>query len=144
MVDNEQAKIPYFRMHPVILHAKHLITRLIIMSEHKRSPSWRTPHLLCHLYHANFIFLALDKPSETLFVNVQSVAVGLSNPILHYWDSFLLERSTPGPIFDSCRLDYAGPLHIKYGHVRQTNNSEGTCVCVCILNFEVWSPGANH
>ena len=30
-----------------------------------------------------------------------------------------IEQLTPGPVFDKTGLDYAGPLHIKYGHVRK-------------------------
>jgi len=30
-----------------------------------------------------------------------------------------IERLTPGPVFDKVGVDYAGPLLIKYGHVRK-------------------------
>lgn len=30
-----------------------------------------------------------------------------------------MKRLIPGPVFDKTGLDYAGPLHIKYGYVRK-------------------------
>ena len=30
-----------------------------------------------------------------------------------------IERVTPGPVFDKVGVDYAGPVLIKYGHVRK-------------------------
>ncbi len=30
-----------------------------------------------------------------------------------------IERLTPGSVFDKTGLDYAGPIHIKYGHTRK-------------------------
>ena len=30
-----------------------------------------------------------------------------------------LERLTPGLIFEKTGLNYAGPIHVKYGHVRK-------------------------
>ena len=30
-----------------------------------------------------------------------------------------IERLTPGPVFNKVGVDYAGPLLIKYGHVRK-------------------------
>ena len=45
------SKLSYSRMHPVILHAKHPVTRLVILSEHKR------------LLHVGFILFVFDKPS---------------------------------------------------------------------------------
>ena len=30
-----------------------------------------------------------------------------------------LERLTPGPVFDTVGIDYAGPVQTKYGHTRK-------------------------
>ena len=30
-----------------------------------------------------------------------------------------IERMTPGPVFDKVGVDYAGPVLVKYGHVRK-------------------------
>ena len=50
-----------------------------------------------------------------------------------------VQRLTPGPIFDNCRLDYAGPLHIKYGHVRKPTIVKALCLCICTLSITVKS-----
>ena len=114
----QQAKISYSRMHPVILHAKHPITRLIIMSEHKHLLHGGPILVMSSLSRKFHIFSA----RQTIRSIVRQCTVCRRwsikpNPPL--FGQLPVERLTPGPIFDNCGLDYAGPLHIKYGHVRK-------------------------
>ena len=113
-----QAKISYSRMHPVILHAKHPITRLIIMSEHKRLLHGGPMLVMSSLSRRFHILRAWQVVRSTIrqCITCRRYSVKPNSPP---FGQLPIERVTPGPVFDSTGLDYAGPLYIKYGYVRK-------------------------
>ena len=126
----KHSKLSYSRMHPVILHAKHPIARLLIRSEHKRLLHGG-PILfmssLCHRYHI-------------LRVRQTVRAITHECTVCRHWSvrpkpqalgQLPIERLTPCFVFDKTGIDYAGPIYIKYGHVRKPIIVK-TYVCVFV------------
>ena len=112
------SNLPYARMHPVILHAKHHITRLLITSEHKRllhgGPTL-VMSSLCRQFH-----IIRARQAIRLTTHQCTVCRRWSNkPKPPVQGQLPIERLTPGPVFDATGLDYAGPLYIKYSHTRK-------------------------
>ena len=114
-----QARISYSKMHPVILHAKHSITRLIIMSEHKRLLHGG-PTLMMASLARRFHILCARKVIRAMARECVICKRPLSTkPKPPLFGQLPIERVTPGPVFDHTGLDFARPLLIKYGHVRK-------------------------
>ena len=114
----KQSSMSYSRMHPIILHAKHPITRLIIALEHKRllhgGPTLVTASLSCR-YH-----ILRARPTVRSIIRGCTVCRRWSTkPKPPSLGQLPIECLTPGPIFDKTGLDYAGPLLIKYGYIRK-------------------------
>ena len=114
----QNSKLHYSAQHPLILHGKHPITRLIIRSEHLRllhaGPTLLIASL-CRRYHITGGRIA-----------VRSITRGCitcrrhsTKPQAQLLGQLPIERVTPGSVFDKVGVDYAGPVYVKYGHVRK-------------------------
>ncbi len=111
------SKSLYGSRHPVILHGKHPLTRLIIRSEHTR------------LLHAGPTLLAASLTRYHIVGGrkvIRSVTRKCitcrrysAKPQPQMFGQLPIERVTPGPVFDKVGVDYAGPVLIKYGYVRK-------------------------
>ena len=105
-------------MHPVILHAKHPITRLIILSEHRRLLYAGTTLMMSSLTR-RFHIIRVRQTVRSATCRCATCCRWSIEPKPQSLGRFPIERLTPGPIFDKTGLDYAGLIHIKYGHVRK-------------------------
>ena len=112
------SKLSYSRMHPVILHAKHPITRLIILSEHRRLLH-AGPTLMMSSLARRFHIIHVRPTVRSVTRQCTTCRRWSIKPKTQPLGQLPIERLTPGPVFDKTGLDYAGPLHIKYGHVRK-------------------------
>ena len=110
--------LSYCQTHPVLLHAKHRITKLFIQSEDKR------------LLHAGPTLMISSLSRRLYIIRVRSAVRAVTRqcvicrrssikPKPPHFGQLPLERLTPGPIFERTGLDYAGPLYIKYGYIRK-------------------------
>ncbi|XP_064382855.1 uncharacterized protein LOC135331570 [Halichondria panicea] len=108
----------YQSRHPAILHGKHPLTHLMIRHEHQR------------LLHAGPTLLSASLSRRYHIVGGRKVVRSVARkciicrrytarPKPQMLGQLPIERITPGSVFDKVGVDYAGPLMIKYGHVRK-------------------------
>jgi hypothetical protein len=126
----KQSKLHYSRMHPIILHGNHPLTKLFISSEHKR------------LLHAGATLMISTITRTFHVIRIRQVVRSITRqciicrrqslkPNTQILGQLPIERLTPGSIFDKTGLDYAGPIYVKYGHVRKPVIVK-TYVCVFV------------
>ena len=114
----QNSKQPYHTQHPIILQGKHLLTRLIIRSEHLRllhaGPLLLTSSLSrwYHIIGCRRIVRSITRGCITC----RRISVRPQPPIMGQLPK---ERVTPDSIFDRVGIDYAGPVLIKHAHVRK-------------------------
>ena len=112
------SKSSYESQHPIILHGKHPLTRLIIRTEHVRllhaGPTLLAASLACryHIIGGRRIVRSVTRACITCRRNS-------ARPQPQMMGQLPIERITPGPVFDKVGIDYAGPVLIKRGHVRR-------------------------
>ena len=124
------SKLSYSKVHPVILHVKHPITRLIILSEHKRLLH-AGPALMMSSLARRFHIIRVRQTIRSVTRQCTTCRRWSIEPKPQSLGQLPIERLTPGPVFDKTGLDYAGPLHIKYGHVRKPTTVKAY-VCVFV------------
>ena len=126
------AGISYAATHPVIIHGKHPITKLIISPEHLRllhAGPTLVMASLCRQYH----IIGCRKAARSITrkcVTCRRTTVKPQNQLLGQLPS---ERVTPGTVFENVGVDYAGPFVIKYGSVRKPTIIKAyVCVFLCL------------
>ena len=116
----QNAPLCYSVRHPVVLHGKHRITKLIIHSEHLRllhaGPTLVTASL-SRRYHIIGSRKAVYSVTRGCIVCRRISA----RPQPQMLGQLPAERLIPGLVFDHVGVDYAGPVYIKYGFVRKPN-----------------------
>ena len=114
----QNSKLSYSSRHPLMLHGKHPMTGLIVRSEHLR------------LLHAGptLVIASLGRRYHIIGGRnvVRSIIRGCvvcqrnsAKPQPQMLGHLPVERITPGSVFDKVGVDYAGPVYLKYGHVRK-------------------------
>lgn len=108
----------YDSRHPIILHGKHPLTRLIIRLEHAR------------LLHEGPTLLATSLTRYHIVGGCKVIRSVIRECIVcHNYSTRPqpqilgqppTEHVTPGPVFDQVGVDYAGPVVLKYGYIRKT------------------------
>lgn len=113
-----ESKLAYSRKHPVILHGKHPLVKLIIRSEHLRllhaGPTLVFSSLACR-YH----ILGMKKTIRSVVRQCAICRRYSAKPSPQLLGQLPPERVTPGTVFERTGVDYAGPLQVKYGRVRK-------------------------
>ena len=114
----QNSKLSYSNQHPLILHGKHPVTRLIIHSEHQcflhAGPTLLTASL-CRRYHIT----GCRKTIRSITRGCITCRRTSARPQPQMLGQLPIERITPGAVFDQTGVDYAGPVYIKYGYVRK-------------------------
>lgn len=115
----------YSRQHPIILHSKHPLTKLLIHSEHLR-PLHSGPTLLSTSLSRHVHIIcgrnAIQSVTRTC-VKCRRVAARPQNQLVGQLPK---ERITPDIVFSKVGLDYAGPLMLKLG---------STCRAVLVKSY---------
>ena len=111
--------ISYQKMHPLIVHGKHAITKLIIRSEHIRMLHAGST-LLCAALSNWLHIICLRKTTRSIVRQCITCHRQTCKPQSQLLGQLPLERVTPGSIFQNVGVDYAGPVKIKYGMVRKS------------------------
>lgn len=112
------SQAPYSSKHPIVLPGKSSLTRSLIRDEHLR------------LLHAGPRLLASSLSRKYHIVGGMKVVRSVARQCLicrrysvrpksQLLGQLPLERVTPGPVFDTVGVDYAGPILTKYGYVRK-------------------------
>ena len=113
-----QADLSYSRMHPIILHGTHPLTKLLIYEEHHHllhaGPTLVSAALTCR-----FHIVGLRKSVRSITRQCVTCRRSAAKPQSQLFGQLPLERISPGAVFEKVGLDYAGPLTIKYGMVRK-------------------------
>ena len=114
----KNAKISYESRHPIILHGKNPITRLVISSEHLRLLH-AGPTLVMASLSRRYHIIGNRKAVRSIVrkcIVCRRIAARPQNQLLGQLPP---ERVTPGSVFENVGVDYAGPFQIKYGSVRK-------------------------
>ena len=128
----QNARISYDTKHPVILHGRHPITKLIISSEHVRllhAGPTLVMASLCRRYHIIGCHNAVRSITRKCITCRKTIV----KPQTQLLGQLPPERITPSSVFENVGVDYAGPFHIKYGSVRKPTIVKAyVCVFVCL------------
>ena len=126
------SKFSYSKLHPMILHGSHPITKLIIRSEHLRLLH-AGPTLLISSLSQRFHIIGLRKTVRSITRQCVTCKRQSLKPHNQLLGQLPLERVTPTSVFEKVGVDYAGPFLIKYGHVRKPTIVKAyICLFVCL------------
>ena len=114
----QNSKLSYASLHPAILHGKHPVTRLIISAEHLRllhaGPMLVTSSL-CRRLH----IIGCRRTVRSITRACTVCRRNSAKPQPQMLGKLPIERTTPGSVFETVGVDYAGPFYIKYGSIRK-------------------------
>lgn len=115
---DQNSKLPYPTQHPVILHGKHVLTKVVIQSEHLRLLH-AGPTLLAASLGRRFHIVTGTKVIRSLTRGCTVCRRNAAKPQPQVLGQLPKERVTPDIVFDKVGIDYAGPVFIKHGYVRK-------------------------
>ena len=105
----------FAKVHPVILHGKHPITKLLIKMEHLRllhaGPTLLAASIGCR-FHVVQLHTTVRRSLTQQCTKCLHHAV---KPIPQMMGQLPLERITTGCVLEHVGVDYAGPFFIKIG-----------------------------
>ena len=114
----EHSKLSFSKHHPIILHGKHPLTKLLIWSEHRRLLHGG-PTLVITSLSRRFHIINSRKTIRSVVrqcVTCRRQAVKPQPQLLGQLPS---KRITPESVLERVGMDYAGPFLVKYGVVRK-------------------------
>ena len=114
----QNSQLSYAQMHPMILHGKHLLAKLIIRSEHQRLLH-AGPMLVSSTVARRFHILGMRKTVRSVTRQCVTCCRQGVRPIPQKMGQLPNERVAPGAVFEKVGVDYVGPLQAKYGMVRK-------------------------
>ena len=108
----------YSQRHPIILHGRHPLTRLIVQAEHT------------YLLHAGPTSASSSLGRRFHIIRQRTVVRDITRacvtcrrttakPQAQLMGQLPLERVTPGTVFECVGVDYAGPVQLKLGLTRK-------------------------
>ena len=109
---------PYSFVHPIILHADHHITKLLIRSEHVRLLH-AGPTLTMSSIGLRFRIIGLRRIVRSIVRACVICKRHIHNNSYQLQGQLPPERVNPGSVFEKVGIDYAGPVNIKYGYTRK-------------------------
>ena len=126
----QNSKLSYSRMHPVILHGKHPVTKLIIYTEHMRLLH-AGPTLLASSLCRRFHITSSRKVIRDITRRCVTCRRNSAKPQAQMLGQLPIERVTPDLVFEKVGVDYAGPVYTKYGSTRKPTIVK-TYICVFV------------
>ena len=106
--------------HPIILHGKDKLTRLIVLSKH-RSLLHSGPTLLLSVLGTSYHIVGARRLTRSVCrscVTCRKVSAKTEQQLMGQLPS---QRVTPSAVFSRTGMDFAGPFTIKKGHTRRPN-----------------------
>ena len=126
------SKLSYSKMHPIILHGSHPLTKLIIEAEHSRLMH-AGPTLLISSLSRRFHIIGFRKAVRSVTRQCITCKRHSVKPVNQLLGQLPAERVTPEAVFAKVGVDYAGPFQIKYGHVRKPTILKAyICLFICL------------
>ena len=126
------SKLAYSKMHPVILHGSHPLTRLTVRGEHVHLMH-AGPTLLMSSLSRRYHITSLRKMVRSVTRQCITCRRHTVKPTSQLLGQLLIERVTPGSVFTRVGVDYAGPFQIKYGYVKKPTILKAyICLFVCL------------
>ena len=114
----QESNLAYSMMHPTILSGKHPLTKLIIQAEHLRLLHAGPTLLMSSLNHRYHI-VGGRRVVRSITRSCVICRHKSQKPKPQMMGQLPTERVTPDIVFENVGEDYAGPIYIKYGHVRK-------------------------
>ena len=114
----ELSRKPYDRIHPIILHGKHPLVRLIVRAEHILLMHGGPTLIIANLSRRFHIIGGRKIVRSIIRQCIQCKKVS-AIPLTQKMGNLPIERITPDRPFANVGVDYAGPFHVKYGYVRK-------------------------
>ncbi len=108
----------YDSIHPIVIHGKHFITRLIIRGEHLRLMH-AGPTLVHESLSSRFHIVGGHRVVRSVIHQCITCRKYSAKPQSQKMGNLPPERITPDHLFDNVGIDYAGPFYTKYGYVRK-------------------------
>lgn len=126
-----QSELPYDQKHPIILPSKHPLTKLIIRYEHIKHLHAGTQTLLAIIRLKYWPILGRNSVKRVIHNCIKCFRVKPvdTNNIM---GNLPTARLTPAKPFNSCGVDYAGPIQIKTSNLRNYKIVKAyICIFVC-------------
>ena len=114
----QNADFTYNSRHPIILHSKHPLTKILIRSEHLRLLHGG-PLLVSASLSRNFHIVGGHKAIRTVTRSCVTCRRRSAKPKPQLMGQLPSERITPDAVFSQVGLDYAGPVYLKQGSTRK-------------------------
>ena len=108
----------YSQRHPVVLHSRHPLTKLIIRAEHVRLLH-AGPTLTSSSLASRFHIIGQRRAVRTITRACVTCRRTMARPQPQIMGQLPIERMTPGLVFERTGIDYAGPVYLKLGRVRR-------------------------
>ena len=108
----QNSRAPYSSQHPIILHGKHPVTKLLIQSEHLRLLH-AGPKLLTSSLSRCFHIIGHRKIVRSITHACVTCRRTSARPRLQMMGQLPIERVTPDSVFNRVGVDYAGPNQIR-------------------------------
>ena len=112
------SKLTYESQHPTILHENHPVSKLLIRAEHLRLLH-AGPLLVLASLGRRYHFVGGRKLVRTVTRSCVTCRRKSQRPQPPMMGQLPMERVTPASVFSRVGVDYAGPVLVKYGHVRK-------------------------
>ena len=104
---DQNSKLPYSTQHPIIVHGKHALAKLVIRSEHSRLLH-ACPTLLTASLGRRFHIVSGTKVIRSLTHGCTTCRHNAAKPQPQVLGQLLKQRVTPDIVFDKVGVDYAG------------------------------------
>ena len=133
------SKLSYSKMHPLILHGTHSLTKLIIETEHVCLLHAGPTLLMSSLSHCYHI-IGLHKTVQAVtrqYITCKCHSIKPTNQLLGQLPA---ERVTSGSVFAKVGMYYAGPFHIKIWTCQKAHCPQVLPLPICVSGHESCSP----
>ena len=114
----QKAKFSYNSRHPVIVDARHPLTKLLIKSEHLRLLHGGSLLVSASLFR-NFHIVGGHRAIRSIVRSCVVCRRQAPKPKPQLMGQLPRERITPDIVFEHVGVDYAGPLYLKHGSIRK-------------------------
>ena len=118
-------------MYPVILHGKHAVAKVIILTEYLRLLH-AGPTLLSSSLNRKFHFVGGCKTVCLITRGCSTCRHHSEKSKPQQMGQFPIKRVTPDLVFENVGVNYAGPILVKYGYVRKPTLVKAY-ICIFVL-----------